>query len=215
MNRYADLANYATKYYSQFGEAGIINRIMDIIGTANKIALEFGAGDGVSLSNTRHLADADWRVVMWDRYGDNLSVYQELVTVENVNTLFNKYEIPDDLDVLSIDIDGNDYWIWKAITAQPRLVVIEFNGTIDPAQSKTIPYDPDFVHDGTDYYGASLALLQKLATAKGYTLVYQHVTVNAFYVRSDLLSTDTVDPVTYEPFQYHPHDTLDRPWIFI
>ena len=94
----------------------------------------------------------------------------------------------DTWDLLSIDIDGNDYWVWNAIDGQPRLVVIEYNSSFGPDRAVTIPYDPSFDrfqhHPFGIYHGASIAALAKLGAAKGYALVGGDSNgVNAFFVR--------------------------------
>lgn len=97
-----------------------------------------------------------------------------------------------EIDLLSIDIDGNDYWVWKAMTAiRPRVVVIEYNSSFGPDRSVTVAYDPSFrryeKHPSGLYYGASLQALNKLAAQKGYFLAgCDSAGVNAFFVRDDL-----------------------------
>jgi hypothetical protein len=96
--------------------------------------------------------------------------------------------VPVELDVLSIDVDGNDYWIWRALMAySPRIVVIEYNAHW-PADVRWVqPYDPERTWQGTDNFGASLGALRSLGTEKGYRLVHTELTgTNAFFVRSDL-----------------------------
>ena len=87
-----------------------------------------------------------------------------------------------EIDLLSIDIDYNDYWIWKAVTAvSPRVVVIEYNATLRPPMSLVVPYDPACMWDGTNYFGASLEALVRLGRDKGYRVVACNYTgVNAF-----------------------------------
>lgn len=114
---------------------------------------------------------------------------KEFITAENINSLFKKYAVPQDFDLLSIDIDGNDYWVWQAIEGySARVVVIEYNSSLLPNESKSIRYDPSFTWDGTNYYGASLLALAKLGGVKGYTLIgCDSRGVNAFFVRNDLV----------------------------
>jgi hypothetical protein len=107
---------------------------------------------------------------------------------DNIDALLGDAEVPSELDVLSIDVDGIDLWIWNAITVvSPRVVVIEYNSALDPAVALTQPLEPEVAWDGTDYFGASLAALHRVAERKGYRLVHTDVAgVNAFFVRSDL-----------------------------
>lgn len=114
-----------------------------------------------------------------------------MVTAENINATLEQGGMRGEIDLLSVDIDGNDYWVWKAITAiQPRIVAIEYNSSFGPERSLTVKYDPSFSryekHDSGLYYGASLAALTKLADEKGYLLAgCDSAGVNAFYVRRD------------------------------
>lgn len=138
--------------------------------------------------------------------GFKRNVKIEKVTAENIQQLFQKYDVPKNFDLLSIDIDYNDYWVWKAITDySPRLVVIEYNSSIPPTESKVVPYDPDASWDGTNYFGASLLALKNLGLSKGYTLVgCDSRGVNAFFVKSDLIKGIKVNDIDklYRPPQY-------------
>ena len=90
--------------------------------------------------------------------------------------------------MVSIDVDGNDLWIWRALdAARPRIVVIEYNAHLDHKRPLVQPYDPDWAWDGTDWFGASLGALELVAAEKGYALVHTELCgVNAFFVRADL-----------------------------
>jgi hypothetical protein len=185
--RIRNLNWFECKIYSQNGEDGILQAIFGKIGMTNKFAVEFGVEDG-SECNTRYLMDVKgWQALRMDP-ADNRRphIQKEFITAENINALFKKYNVSPVFDLLSIDIDGNDYWVWKALdpTYQPRVVVMEYNGKFPPPESKTIAYDAQFRWDGSDYYGASLGALHQLAAAKGYTLVgCDREGVNAFFVR--------------------------------
>ncbi|MGD0091560.1 MAG: hypothetical protein ABSE73_16710, partial [Planctomycetota bacterium] len=132
-------------------------------------------------------------------------------------TLFEQYGVPREFDLLSIDIDGNDYWVWKKLAAyRPRVVVIEYNASVPPDEAKVMPYDPAFVWRKTDYYGASLLALERLGRAKGYALVAcDESGANAFFVARELAGPDVFVPQSvsafYKPATYrggggHPHD---------
>jgi hypothetical protein len=182
-----NLNHYECKIYSQNGEDGILQAIFRKIGVTNKYAVEFGVEDG-SECNTRYLIEKKgWTGLRMDgRDNNGTSIQREFITAENINDLFKKYQVPRSFDLLCIDIDGNDYWVWKAIDPaySPRVVVMEYNGKIRPPESKTIPYDPAFHWDGSDYYGASLGALCKLAREKGYTLIgCDREGVNAFFLK--------------------------------
>ena len=115
---------------------------------------------------------------------NRVEIRQAFVTRENVNTLIGGGA----LGVLSIDVDGMDYWLWKAVEdAAPRVVVVEYNASMGPEESITVPYRADFsaadAHPSGYYHGASLAALEKLGREKGYGLVAVDAAgVNAFFV---------------------------------
>jgi len=135
-----------------------------------------------------------------------LDIKNEKVTAENIQNLFQKYNVPKNFDLLSIDIDYNDYWVWKAIVDySPRVVVIEYNSSIPPSESRVITYDPEARWDGTNYFGASLLALQHLGTSKGYSLVgCDNVGVNAFFCKNELVTDFKIDKIDllYKPPQY-------------
>jgi hypothetical protein len=215
--------------YAQNREDGIINAIFDMMGTTDKTYVEFGVEDGMEC-NTRYLMKhRKWKGLLMDgnREDYSINLHREFVTAENVEELFRKYNVPASFDLLSIDIDGNDYWVWKAITHyRPRVVIIEYNACIPYAPAVTIPYQQDFVWDKTDYYGASLSALVELGNAKGYTLVATDSHgVNAFFVLSEIAKGSFVEgnsAALYRPAAFkgkegnrHPHDPHDRPWVQI
>ena len=116
---------------------------------------------------------------------------------ENINDLIRENGCEGEIDLLSIDIDGNDYWIWEAVTAcSPRLVIIEYNSLFGPDRAVTVPYDPEFdrhqvaktIEGGNLYYfGSSLQALNQLAKQKGYRLILTEPRgVNAFFLRNDV-----------------------------
>lgn len=162
------------KVFSQNGEDGILRKILETIGTTNRYFVEFGVEDGQEC-NTRLLRENGWQGLMMDgkHHCPEVGLYKEFVTAENINKLFAKYCVPHEFDVLSIDIDYNDYWVWKALDTryQPRVVVIEWNCSISPYRSLVVPYDPAAVWDFTSYYGASMLALKKLGDVKNQVLV--------------------------------------------
>ena len=117
------------------------------------------------------------------------------VDAENINRLISGNGISGDVGLLSVDIDGMDYWVWKAIdVVTPDIVVVEYNALFGPTKSVTVPYDPNFVrqkaHYSWSYYGASLAALVGLGKTKGYAFVGSNSAGNnAFFVKSDLLGS--------------------------
>jgi hypothetical protein len=210
---WSGLDQYARQIHSQTGEDGVIERIFGCIGTTNRSLVDIGAGDGVTISNTRALVEQGWSALLLDTtHGGKNEVICASVDAGNVNAILDAHHVSAEFDLLSLDIDGIDYWVWHALHRRPRVVVIEFNGTIPEHESRTVPYEPAFRWDGSDYYGASLRALVGLGRSKGYTLVHQLNSLNAFFVRSDLLPPDVHPTVRYAPHQYHPRDQKNRPW---
>ncbi len=130
------------KVYSQNGEDGIIMMIFRKIGTTNKFCVELGVGDG-SECNTRYLIEKKGFKYLHIDAGNYPKKYtdikKEFITAENINDLFKKYNVPEEFDLLSIDIDYNTYWVWKALEGyKPRVVVIEYNSSIPPTESKAV-----------------------------------------------------------------------------
>jgi len=194
----SNLREYEHGVYSQGGEDGVLRRVFECIGTSNRYFVEFGAWDGRHLSNTAHLrVDHGWSGLLMEgsaeRRGEG--VWQELVTVENIESLFARYRVPERFDLLSIDIDGNEYWVWKALRSfRARVVVIEYNVFFGTAVSKTMPYDPEHDWDKSLFHGASLAALRKLGREKGYSLVHtDSYAPNAFFVLDSELPAVAVD----------------------
>ena len=202
MDWIADLDRYAASVHSQGGEDGVLLRLFEKIGVCNRYFVEFGAWDGLHLSNTANLRlQHDWSGLLLegsDRADGDL-VKREVVDAENIESLFARYGVPEEFDLLSIDIDGNDYWVWKAISRySPRVVIVEYNIFFLAEIAKTIAYDPGHVWDREDhcfYHGASLAAFDKLAREKGYALLHTDVYCpNAIFVRRDLLPGDAELP---------------------
>lgn len=180
------------KIYSQNGEDGISLELIKRIGTTNKFYVEFGTQDG-SECNTRVLREKfAWGGLLMDEGYENnkINLKKEHIVAENIEKLFKKYNVPKEFDLLSIDIDSNDYYVWDAIKNYfPRMVIIEYNSKIPLNKSKSIKYNPNQVWDRTNYMGASLLALKRLGDKNGYTLVScDNLGVNAFFVRNDLIN---------------------------
>lgn len=192
-------------YYSQNGEDGIIRSLLSIVGTTNRFCVEIGVEPYEG--NTLWLDEQGFSCLWIDAQGDGNNIKKHYVTKENVEGLLKRYDTPKTFDLLSIDIDSNDYWIWKAIERYtPRIVVIEYNSAFPPSQSCTVAYDPKLVWDGSNYMGASLLALSNLGKQKGYHLVAcDSRGINAFFVRKDLIAalppSHNIESV-YRPPQY-------------
>lgn len=195
-----NLRAYEARHYSQHDEDGVIARLFELVGTTNRYFVEFGVEDGLEC-NSRRLRQRGWSGIMMDRDHDNpeLALYRETVTAENVNRLFAKYGVPRSFDLLSIDIDGNDYWVWKAITQafEPQVVVVEFNAAIPVEVSVAMPYEPEFRWRGEAGIGQSLRAVQKLGRERGYCLVYANPPA-AFLVLRPLLPRSFHEPSVNE-----------------
>jgi hypothetical protein len=189
-----NLSDYESKTYSQNGEDGIIQEIFNRIGTTNKYYVEFGVEDGIEC-NTRLLREkGGWTGLMMDGVFQNeqTALFKEYITAENICHLFHKYGVPSAPDLLSVDIDCNDFHVWRASLKEfrPRVVVIEINGIIPPNEDKVYPYHPNNRWDGSFYYGSSALAIWKLARANGYSMVYiENRGVNCFLIRDDVLAS--------------------------
>jgi hypothetical protein len=220
--RYSDplrLERYGFKVYSQYDEDGIIEEIFHRIGMGKKLFIEFGVETGIE-NNTLKLLLEGWRglwiegnsnyvTAIKTRFRDviatqQLTVNNAFVTRENINELIRPWAVGE-IDFLSIDIDGNDFHIWKALTiVRPRAVVIEYNAKFRPPISISPTYNPDHNWSGTDYMGSSLEALVRLGKRRGYCLVgCNFAGVNAFFVRSDLAKEKFHEPFSAEN-HYHP-----------
>lgn len=195
------LCNYRKRVYSQTVEDGILNGIFTNIGTTNKYFVEFGAWDGVHLSNTANLRlNENWKGLLLEGNIDKSKEYpyvtHAFITGENVNELFGKNNVPKEYDLLSIDIDGNDFWVWKAIDEtkfNARVVIIEYNCNFeDQLKSCAVKYSPetDTTNPSIFYYSATIAALKKLGESKGYSLIHRVNLHNLVFVRTDLLHDD-------------------------
>lgn len=201
---------YGRRVHSQNDEDGILEHMFATLGPCQGYFVEIGVGpprDGRAIDETtglecncRLLAERGWRGLYLDAgdYPPHLGVTRAFITAENINQVLDDNGVPEPFDLFSLDIDGNDYWVWRALRRQPRVVLVEYNSNLAAGESKTIVYDPGFnwaARGCTKYYGASLLALTRLGREKGYTLVYANG-VNAFFVDTGLLP-NAVD------FRYH------------
>lgn len=196
------LEPHGFRSFSQNDEDGILQEIFRRIGAETSTFVEFGVQDGMQ-NNSRVLLYRGWRG-LWiesdagccqkmqasfraELASGQLQLRNDFVTKGNIASLIESTGLGEP-DLLSIDIDGNDYWIWEAITCRPRVVVMEYNAKFRPPTQWVMEYNPDHRWDYTDYHGASLQSLTNLARDKGYALVGCCLAgVNAFFVRNDLL----------------------------
>ncbi len=219
-----DLRIFEKKIYSQNGEDGIIQEIFHRIGYSNRFFVEFGVQDGLECNCRRLATEEGWHGLFMEmdgkdfgRLSSNYSNFsticcaQQIVTSSNIEELLENNDVPKELDLLSIDIDGNDYWVWAAIQCwHPRVVVIEYNAHFRPPVRWVMKENDSFQWRGTTYFGASLMSLYSLGMEKGYRLVTTDSRgVNAFFVRKDLTTSDKFILRTvsyhYSPPLYGPH----------
>ncbi len=214
------LESYGYKVYSQNDEDGIIHEIFRRIGTTNKKFIEFGVQDGLE-SNTHLLLFYGWSGLWIEGSSTDckeietkfrpvikkgqLRVENVFITRENINELFIKNGFEGEIDLLSIDIDGNDWHVWDAIeVVDPRVVVVEYNGKFPPDLEWCQAYDASHVWNGTDWHGASLKAFELLGRKKGYQLVGTNLRgANAFFVREDVAEGKFYEPSTAEAV-YNP-----------
>ncbi|MBL8688737.1 MAG: FkbM family methyltransferase [Rhodospirillaceae bacterium] len=221
--RYADprrLLRHGRKVYSQGDEDGLIAEIFRRIGEGGRRFIEIGSGDGLE-NNTTCLLLSGWSGVWVDAMPNHveaagksfadqiearqLVLHQARVNRETIDDLLAQLWQGPDPDLLSLDIDGNDYHVLAAITRfRPRVMVLEYNGKFPPPMSWVMKYNPAHGWDGSDYFGASLAALTRLAETRGYRLVGCSIMgTNAFFVRDDLVGDHFMPPFTaenhYEP----------------
>lgn len=218
------LSRHGYKVYSQADEDGIIAEIFQRIGTGTRTFVEFGVENGTEC-NTLWLLTQGWSgrwieasasmcesIRKHHRHwldSGQLDLVEAFLDKNNVDGLVGGSRAGRDIDLLSIDVDFNDYWLWEAIeSVNPRVVVMEYNATWPPSSRVTVPYTPDASWDGSNYFGASLGALAALSDRKGYSLVGCGVAgVNAYFVRKDLLGGHFFKPGDvmehYEPPRYH------------
>lgn len=206
------------KKYAQFGEENLFDYIFNNIGTENKFIVDFGAGTlNSGLSNSRYLIEKGWTGLLMDGNPkeQNEIIKQEFITAENIVSLLDKYEVPDNFDFLSIDIDGNDFWVLKTILESkysPRLIVNEFNGCLPKGHLQVMKYNPMHSWGSNDYYGASFDAFKHLLNQAGYTLVHQIATTNMFFIKTELVGVEDFG-VNYTQTQYHPH-APNKEWLY-
>lgn len=202
----SQLSDCGFRIFSQFGEDGILQRLLASVPMVNRTFIEFGVEDFTE-SNCRFLMMNDnwsgfvvdgsstWiaslrKASWWTRF--DLRASCSMLCRDTINATLLTSGFESDIGVLSIDVDGIDYWLFEALTAyRPRILIMEYNALFGPDRAITVPYRADFsrkdAHYSELYFGASLAALTLLAERKGYALVGTEKSgVNAFFVRNDV-----------------------------
>lgn len=221
-----DLSQTGVRVFSQFEEDGILLAIMAAIGASRKTFIDLGSANGIN-SNCANLAiNLGWNGLFIDGDADSIAegkafyarhpdtwihpptFRQGFIQCENVNELITEAGFSGEVDLLSIDLDGNDYWIWNAVTAvKPNVVIIETHVEFG-FESIVVPYDKDYYYPGKhpDYHGASVPAMKKLGEKLGYRLVASnHYGFNTIYVREDLAQT-VLPEISVEQVLSHPRN---------
>lgn len=240
------------KVYSQWGEDGIIDYLLSVVPIQEHSFVEFGVETYVEANTLFLVRHRNWRGLVIDGSRENINLIHRsqvywkydlkavcaFITKDNINQLISGSGFGGDIGILSVDVDGNDYWIWQAIDCiSPRIVIAEYNSVFGPNAFVSVPYDPGFVraekHASKLYYGASLSALDFLAKSKGYILVGGNSAGNnVFFVRKDCLaglkpctpsevyvqaafreSRDIKGLVTFESFRERQHAISSLPLI--
>lgn len=202
---YHGVSDVEFKVFSQWGQDGIIQYLINKIPMKNKVFVEFGV-ENYRESNTRFLMmNNNWSGLVIDGSQENIdfikseglywkydiNAVKSFITKDNINELIKNNLPGHDVDLLSIDIDGNDYWVWDAIDCiQPSIVICEYNSVFGNEAKITIPYQEDFyrtkAHHSNLYFGASLKALISLADKKGYVFFGANSAGNdSFFIRKD------------------------------
>jgi len=205
---YRSLADLEFKIFSQFGDDGIIQYLTQNIQCEYRTFIEFGVGDYFE-SNTRFLLQKDnWSGFVMDSSPSNierikkapfywkyaLNAQAAFITKENIMELLSPYIIDwGGVDLLHIDLDGNDYWVWKAIEIKPTILILEYNSIFGFDRAITVPYNANFdrtaAHFSNLYWGASLKALYDLSIERGYTLIgCNSAGNNAYFLRKDKMN---------------------------
>ena len=218
------------KVFSQTDEDGILLFIFSVIGTTNRLCVEICAGNGIECNTSNLIINHGWTGLLVDGNADlvrkgnefykaNRATYvfpptflHAWITRDNINEILKNNHCQGQIDLLSIDMDGVDYWIWDAIEIiAPRVVVAEYQDIIPADVSVTVPYSDDFkaadyptTRGLPNFCGASLLAFTRLARVKGYRLVgVSRFSVNAFFIRADI-AAEVIPEVSVNDCLTHP-----------
>src|SRR5215831_13625637 len=223
--RASKLSDAGFRCFSQFEEDGLILFIMAALGIQEGVFLDLGSADGIN-SNCANLAlNFGWRGTFIDGNESNIAkgraFYEShpdtwayppvficaMINRENINQLLTEASVPSEIDFMSIDIDGNDYWVWDALSAtSPKVVRIETHIEFG-MNNIVVPYHKDYVYPGRhpDYHGASPVAMEKLARRKSYRLVgANRYGFNTIYVRDGV--APMIPSVSVESILSHPRN---------
>lgn len=204
------LRDVGFRVHSQHEEDGILLFVYSLIGMGTKRCVEIGSGDGIECNCANLIVNHRWIGLLCDTSEANVARAREYyagnpdtrywppvvvrahATRDNINEIVGGNGFTGEIDLLSIDVDGIDYWLWKALDCvSPRVVVVEINHLWGPQRAVSVPYRDDFRAEftkyGSDYAGASIAAFVKLGQEKGYRLAGTNAfATNAFFIRDDI-----------------------------
>ncbi len=220
-----DLSQYEKSIYSENGEDGILAKVFQVVHPTTQFCVEVGAYDGFTHSDTFLLRAQGWKSILFDRRFETpkFNLHKEFINAENVDQIFEKYNVPLEFDLLCIDVDYNDFYVWKALDPKyhPAVVMIRYNANHLPTEDKVVQYRRFYAGDDTVYFSASILALYRLGRAKGYSLIYaENSGKNLFFVRDDLLreetqfkNTNQVDQIYRPPVHSGNEDYKHRPYL--
>lgn len=220
--------------YSENGEDGILLYIFSLVGTTNKKVVEICGGDGIQNCSTNLIVHHGWQGYLFEGNKDRVAtarkffsdnrnthswppvVAHEWIAPETINETLEKHGATGEVDLLSLDMDGLDLWVWDTINVvSPRVLVCEFNNLWPADKALSVPNTPNFVADyntkyGADFSGATLAAFVKIGKKKGYRLVGgQRLGYNAFFIKEGI-AEDIFPEVTAESLLSHPYAVYAR-----
>lgn len=218
---------YFSTIYSQWGEDGILEEIFNRIKIKNKFFVEFGAGDGFKISNTAHLRiNQGWSGLLMEGNADliplgseDINLHQEMVFAYNVNQLFEKYNVPSTFGLLSIDVDGDDAYIFDALDTKifsPDVIIAEYNPGLPNHRGIKIKEQKENLSNGNfhqrGYVGANLCELYNIAKLKGYEFVTT-ISVNVIFIKKELFSLLNIDNLSKsELMSIHSYSEAYNSW---
>ncbi len=218
--RHRSLLDYASNTYSQFGEDGVIAHIFGTVGTTTRLCCEFGAWDGYHLSNTRALIDAGWRAVLIESDPERFAILnaqddegvvaiRALVddSASALDSLLSTAGVTEELDFLSIDIDGGDYYVFTSLGVRPRLICVEVPGGQPPV-------GPEVAREvALRDIGQPLSLFVAAGHRLGYRLIAY--TSNAFFLRNDVVGFPEITATQAYEERLAALDSQSRDWLWL
>lgn len=203
------------KDYSQNGEQEHILHYLSVMGIEKGHLVDLGAGDGYTMSNTRALLDMGWTGTLVDGDPKGAKDVKKVWITDRI--VIDLLGFTSTIDFLNLDIDGNDYWILKAIleACEPYMIVCEINPIFQRDEWAVMPYNEAHTWNNDTYYGMSLAACEALGKEHGYTLAYLHAGINAFLVRNEMIDKhlDLLRTIEYRVKHDHRAHSPEKQWL--